>query len=250
MRRTIERRRIMARRWLWGAIGVGLLLGAFVWPLDGAIARSASTLRESLGGDLRRELETIQQFGDLITTLLIAWVIWAVDPARRRRLLDWGFAIGLTAVVVSGLKMFIGRPRPKFDDPALLLGPWGAYPVGDDVGVRHAWEIGSGISSDLWSMPSSHTAYAAVAGAFLMTVYPRLRGFCVALIVIVGACRVLFGAHYPSDVAVGAGIGLGIGLWSARRYAGVRLLDWLWGVAIDRDRVPALTGAVRRDRRR
>src|SRR5690606_34319693 len=55
-------------RWLLlGAIGVLVLL-----PLDGVIRTSAGWLGGRLGGDLRRELEVIQQYGAITSLLLIA----------------------------------------------------------------------------------------------------------------------------------------------------------------------------------
>lgn len=243
---TVQRRRIAARRWLWWSVGLGVAAGGLAFPFDGAVAAWARSLAaDGLGGDLELELRTLQQFGDLATTALIAVTICLLDPGMRRRLLDWLAGILVAGVGVTGLKMLVGRPRPRLEDPSTLLGPFGAYPLGPEVGVRHGWEVWADISSDLWSMPSSHTAFAGVAAGFLMTAYPRLRPLALAMVGVVGVCRVLFGAHYPADVLVGAGIGVGIGVWCARRHIGVRALDGLWRVAVDRGRVAALPGVVR-----
>ena len=223
-------------------LGLALLgLGALVFPWDGPLSDSARSLR--LGGDLRRELEALQQFGQGASILLVCLFIWALDPPRRRRLLDYALAIGLTALVVMPMKLLVGRPRPKFGDPQHILGPLGVYPVSDEVGLRHAWEVGSGISSDLWSMPSSHTAYAVVLAVFLGTLYPRVRAIVFGLALLVGVCRVLFGAHYPSDVLVGAGVALLVAPPIVRSSRGVRLLDWLWVRLVDKNAKPAWPGA-------
>ncbi len=226
---TDPRRRDWAVPLAWGAVGLALLL-----PLDGAVTRAAVALNEPgsslrIGGDVRRELEALQQYGQLAVSLLVAWAIWLADPARRRRLLDWAVAYLLTAAAVFPMKMLVGRVRPgrlgALNDPWEFLGPFGAYPLGPVRGVHHAWELWAPISSDLWSMPSSHTAYAAVMSVVLATLYPRLRPLAIGLLVVVGACRVLFVGHYASDVAVGAAIGAAAGrvamtrAWGSRRGA-------------------------------
>jgi membrane-associated phospholipid phosphatase len=218
--------------WPWGSdagrrfvvLPVLAVLALFVaaLPLDGPIARGVRSIH--LGGDVRRELEAIQQYGQGVSLVIIATAVWLLDAGRRRRLLDLAAAAGVAALAVNAMKMLIGRPRPKFDDPQYFLGPWGAYPINEQVGVRHAWEFWRGISSDLWSMPSSHTVYAVVVTVFLSLLYPRLRPLVVALAFIVGLARVLLGAHYVSDVVVGAGLGFVIGWPAVRNEWGQRLL--------------------------
>lgn len=200
---------ILPRSVRWWALPtlLGVGVGAALFPFDGPLGDAARALGADLGGDLRRELAFIGQFGAITSLIIVAWAVWALDPARRRRLPELAIAAVGASVGCLFLKMLIGRPRPKFDDPGVLLGPWGAYPIDPEVGVRHAWEIGSGISSDLWAMPSSHTAAAVALSAILIGWYPRLRALAVTLAVLVALSRLLFGAHYPSDLAVGAAVG-------------------------------------------
>ncbi|MEX2217839.1 MAG: phosphatase PAP2 family protein [Phycisphaerales bacterium] len=210
--------------WLLGGLAVILLL----LPLDGPISRALIGLR--LGGDLRRELESLQQYGQTLSTIVVAIAIWLQDPHHRRRLADWAAAYIAAAVVVTLTKGLVGRPRPKFNDPLYFLGPLGQYPIdrasgGEPVGVRHAWEFWSGISSDLWSMPSSHTAFAVMMAVVVGTLYPRLRPLMWSLAALVGLARVLTGAHYPSDVAAGATIGLVIAHAAIKGEWGQRVVD-------------------------
>jgi membrane-associated phospholipid phosphatase len=214
----------------WGLIQRLALAGLFalLLPLDGPISRALRSVR--LSGDLRREIESLQQYGQTASTLIIVLAIWLQDPHHRRRLADFAGAYVLTAALVMVGKGLIGRPRPKYDDPLWFLGPLGEYPVdrvtgSGPVGPRHAWEFWSGISSDLWSMPSSHTAYAAAIGLFVATLYPRLRWLMFALVALVGVARVLTGAHYPTDVLVGAAIGLGATAAAVRGRWGQRVLE-------------------------
>lgn len=183
------------------------LVGALVFlPLDGPINRLVKGVK--LGGDIKREAEFIQQYGQFTCIVITLIIIGLVDTNRERarRVLDWLAAMAVSLVAVNILKIFFGRPRPKFDDPWGFIGLFDKYAI-PGVGLRHSWEIGRGISSSLWSMPSSHTVYAVVMSVVLAKMYPRLRVFAIAMAIIVGLCRVLLGAHYMSDVIVGAALG-------------------------------------------
>ena len=61
---------------------------------------------------------------------------------------------------------------------------------------------------------------AAAAAAAL----PALRKPLLAYVVMIALTRVLFGAHFPIDVLVGAVMGYELGLFAARLMASARLL--------------------------
>lgn len=204
-----------SRRRFWALPALYALIATLIlWPLDPwALALiTADGTRPSLpiGGDIRRELEALQQFGQGAMTIIVVIAIWLLDPPNRRRLLDWLTAAVVAAVLAFGLKMLIGRPRPVLAEPDLILGPFDVYPLpaGGGYVVTHAWAFWQHGVGKLWSMPSSHTVYAVVAAAMLAGWYPRLRWLMVALAALVAFARVAFGAHYPSDVVAGAGVGL------------------------------------------
>ncbi len=223
------------------AIGL-VVLGLIAYPFDRTVSHWIVSAGQHLGGDVRRELEAWQQFGQAGWLVVFAIGFALVQPWRARRLLDLAAAAAVTWGVAFAAKLTIGRPRPKFDDPSVLLGPFGAYPVNNEAGIRHAWEFWAPISSDLWSMPSSHTAFAVMMAVFVSAMIPRLAPLVVGLAVLVGVSRVVFGAHYPSDVFFGAAVGLVSSCWVIQRSAGVRILDWVWARAIDRKAQPALPG--------
>jgi len=200
---------------------IGALLVVLLFPFDAALSRALRSI--PLRGDFRRELEAAQQYGQGVSTALIALIIYLQDPKRRRNLLDWGAALATTGVAVILAKTLIGRPRPKFDDPAIILGPLGQYPVSPKVGVRHAWEFWSGISADLWSMPSSHTAYVVVMAIFISSIYPRLKPLAWIIAATVALARVWTGAHYPTDIIAGAVIALAAANTALARHWGQRL---------------------------
>lgn len=220
-------------------------------PWDGAISRAARSL--GLGGDVRREFETWQQYGQGVSMIFAAAVIALLDPRRRRRLLDLAAAAVVTAIVVNFIKMFVGRPRPKFDDPERFLWPTGLHPIprGDGTTfLAHAYDVGKGISSDLWSMPSSHTAYAVVLSMFLAALYPKLRGLVWGMAAFVGVARVVTGAHWPTDVIVGAAVGYIFARAAVYELWGVRFIDWAWRRFVDRNAVVLLPAVVEVERAR
>ncbi len=220
---TVPSRRPWAVPILWFVPLAFLVMG-----LDGAISMYFRTHR--LGGDIRREIGAAQQYGQMVSSLLIALVIYLQDPARRRRLLDWAAAFIVAGIVCNAMKMGIGRPRPMFSDPMIFLGPLGEYPINisvkgeTQVVLRHGWEFWGKNSADLWSMPSSHTVYACIMAAAIGSLYPRLRYLAGGLAVLVGFARVAVGAHYPSDVLIGAAIGLAIGRTAMARRWGEKLV--------------------------
>ncbi|MEM7755700.1 MAG: phosphatase PAP2 family protein [Planctomycetota bacterium] len=221
------------------AVGAGLCV-----PIDGLLVGVLGGVE--LGGDVRRELEALQQFGQLSFSLLIAWAIALLDRERCRRLLDWLAAGLLTAVVLYPAKMLIGRPRPRFDDPFGFIGAFGKYPLDAERGMAAGWELGVSGVSDLWSMPSGHTAFAVVCAVFLWVAYPRIRLLAVTLAVITASGRLLLGAHYVSDVLAGAALGLAVAVPVVRGFGGVRGLDWVWKRTVDRRAEPAFPGLAAR----
>lgn len=218
-------RRPRARVPGWAILLVGVGLTAAVFPFDARIHAWATGVR--LGGDVRRELEAWQQFGGVVSIAFVAIIVARLDRARVARVLDLVAAAVATSAASFALKMLIGRPRPRFDDPGVILGPFGSYPLGLDGngvqrGIHHAWEFWAGISSDLWSMPSSHTSAAMALGVFLARMYPRISGVAWSLVGVVACARVLRDAHWPSDVVLGATVGLVVsraaidGMWGSR----------------------------------
>ena len=62
------------------------------------------------------------------------------------------------------------------------------------------------------SFPSGHAASAAAAACALLIVAPTFAPAWIAMALVMGASRVYVGAHYPSDVLAGAGLGVLVGL--------------------------------------
>ncbi|MFF5406712.1 phosphatase PAP2 family protein [Streptomyces misionensis] len=119
------------------------------------------------------------------TAAAIAW--WGGWRGRRAA------AAGLGALVVAQLasnglcKRLADRPRPPAE--------WIPH---DEVSDR----------PDSSSFPSGHTAAAVAFTAAVAPVWPAVGVLCAVPTALVAVERVQSGAHYPSDVAAGAAVGL------------------------------------------
>ena len=191
-------------------------------------------------GDLRRELELLQQFGAPASVAIAFVLTISLAPAKARRFLDWLLAACLTSLTVLVLKVLIARPRPSLADPfnfRTAMRPYPLDPAAPDKQVC-SWQLAADNIERLWSMPSSHTAAAVVFAVFLTTVFPRLRVFAIAMAALVAACRIMFNAHWPSDTLIGAAVATAIATPIIRHHAGIRLVDWFWIRFIDKNATP------------
>ncbi len=111
-------------------------------------------------------------------------------------------AVALSGIADQVLKHVIGRARPRL---LRVDGPFHFEPFS--------------IVDVLASFPSGHTTSAFAAGVALGLIRPAWRGRLLAAACLIGASRVLVGAHYPSDVVGGAALGTAVSLALARSFA-------------------------------
>ena len=140
--------------------------------------------------------------GDRYITILsdlgegLGWVgagialAWLGGPRGRRAGLATAIAsLGTTYLVQQIVKPVFRRKRPHVDRDVLV------------VGIR---------TTDA-SFPSGHSASSFAAATALSAFYPKTAPLAFTLAAGVGASRVHLGHHFPSDVAVGAVIGVASG---------------------------------------
>ncbi len=129
----------------------------------------------------QRGFEELTSMGSLYLVLVYVVTLELIGEKVTGRLL--ATAAVLNSVVVFGIKMIASRPRPEAGEVFLTS-----------------------------SFPSGHAATAFMAAAVLGHRYPELRYWLLILASVVGVSRLVIGAHFFADVAVGALIGYTIGL--------------------------------------
>jgi membrane-associated phospholipid phosphatase len=143
-------------------------------------------------------LDDFEPFGHGLGLVLVIVAFHQLDRARR-----WAIPRVLACALAAGgvadlLKMLVIRIRPN-DLP---------FPFPDSVWKTFGdWWPMLSAASEYQSFPSAHTATAVGLAAALIWLYPQGRWLFVALAGLVGCQRIASGAHYPSDVLLGAAAG-------------------------------------------
>lgn len=190
------RERRAHRRAAWRA--AGLLAGAFILLtlLDPLIARALFVEDRSdwQNSDLYRLLRVS---GTLWLWLLLMWIVRLHDRVWDRAG-SLFFAPIIAGLCAEGLKLVFARERPTVDIETLRTG-WYSF-RGLLTGFTDATNLG---------FPSSHTAVAFAGCLTLAAWMPRARWVLFALATGCAVGRMMIGAHYATDVFVGALIGWG-----------------------------------------
>ena len=174
-----------------------VILGACSLFLDVPIARFL--MRYRAPGDAAEVLTVAETFGHGVGAGLALLLVWVLGPTHLRltihRLFVASLGAGLAADVI---KLLVSRTRPN------ALGA----EIDAFAGTFVSWFPLLTGTSAVQSFPSAHAATAAGLAIGLSTWFPKGRTLFLALATLTCASRMCVGAHYLSDVLVGAALGI------------------------------------------
>jgi len=168
-----------------------------------------------LPGDLARLVGFSEVFAHGLGAAAVLGVVVALDPSLRQvgarqdlaRLCLAAFSGGLVADLIKGI---VTRVRPRAADMESLSSALATF--GDQAAAAGVGPASGplGKTADLMSFPSGHAAVAAGMATALAWKYPHGLGVFAVLAACAALQRVVSSAHYPSDVAFGAAVGVAL----------------------------------------
>ncbi len=188
------------RSWIEQALSL-LALALMFWGfsrLDLPVIRFIRSLHTSGGIPTHPWLALWSDWGDWLgkgdVLFLFSALLLISGWLLNRSSLRWAGLESAVAHAVAGLlglalKFLVGRPRPK-------------YMHGDE------WVMSPSLESGMHSFPSGHSYASFAVAVVLAKHFPRLGWLVYGLAALIMISRVIRGAHYPSDVAVGMVFGL------------------------------------------
>lgn len=202
---------------LWFAVSaaVAILLYLFV---DMPVTRLIAPYHHGLPAWLKVPRNIVREYGQGYFVLAAAAAIALFDPRYRRDVIRFAVGVAIASAVAVTLKSLTGRARP---DELLVGAP--------------AWKLLVGLrDNEFISFPSAHAASAFACSAMLGTMYRKWGWVFYTLAALCAVSRVVDVQHFPSDIAVGAAIGL----WS-----GYGAFRWKWCGRLATAIVPMRNGA-------
>ncbi len=192
-------------------------LGGLAFAVDLPVARWCKTAR--LPREAMRLLNFSEAFAHGTGAAALLVVVLVLDPRLhlprlRRNWLEPGardFLRIIAATFTGGLlvdvvKALVERVRPRAADLASVATAFDTFGTAARLPQSTS-------HSDLASFPSGHAAVAAGFAAALAWRYPRAAALFAVIGLLAAMQRVVSSAHYPSDVACGAAIGLVGAAW-------------------------------------
>ncbi len=134
------------------------------------------------------------------------WVIWLSRTGDGQLYLALGILLWWFEPEHGALFLYSGLLAYSFEIPVYLLLKRGLKrqrPCDSGYQVRSPI-----VPSDKFSLPSGHTAAAFLMASLISHFYPSLSVLAYFWASAIGFSRVLLGVHYPSDIVVGALLGL------------------------------------------
>lgn len=164
------------------------IAGLLMIPLDNALVKNISRTPYDQHSDALTEFAN--SFGDPMILLPAIGGMYLLGDKNDKDTAKLALSALVNAgIMTGGLKIVTGRARPRLaNDEGEFTGP----------------ETRAGCSS----FPSGHTASAFAVATVLANKHPKQKWLYYGLATTVGIARIRKSAHYPSDVLVGAGIGI------------------------------------------
>ena len=172
------------------------------------------------------------------------WLYDAVDPHARNYLLLTALTMVAAAVAYRRVRFALGAGLAVIvagfgsDFVMEIVRLWTDRARPEEVLGADAWLSHARNWSHIASYPSGHLVVTTAMASAAILAVPWLRWPLLPYVGVIAATRVLFGAHFPIDVVVGASIGLVSGLFFAGLVRSVRLLP-------EHDGSPLRVNAVR-----
>lgn len=116
-------------------------------------------------------------------------MLWMRGVAATPAVVQMALTAGAGVLIYRSLKSRLVRERPYINHFGILCG---TAPL------------------DRYSFPSGHTLHATCFATLLLALEPVLAIIAIPFAILVAASRVILGLHYPSDVIVGALLGLSL----------------------------------------
>lgn len=185
-----------------------VLLGLAVLVLPYDVVISYHCYKVYAGGMsvLKDILNHSEPFGHCVGVVIVGSAILLIAEKQWKTgfsLMTAGIGAGLIA---DAVKLLVARCRARNYDFSSMMG----------TDTFLAWLPGFGQNSGTQSFPSAHSATAAAMAVMLSTIYPRATALFAVVAVLVMAHRLHMGAHYLSDILVGAAIGWLFAIWCVR----------------------------------
>ncbi len=181
------------------AVALGLC-GGLASSIDIPVARWCKAAQPS--GDLVRLLNFSEVFAHALGVAVLLVAVFVLDRSWR-----WPAAIRFVAATFAGglivdvIKAVVVRVRPRAADLAAVASAADTFSLAALAGPAAS-------HSDRMSFPSGHSAVAAGFAAALAWRYPRGALFFAVVAAMAATQRLVCSAHYPSDIACGAAVGL------------------------------------------
>lgn len=196
-------------RTLMKTMGLALLTATVVvlciMFFDLPISEAAATLKTTGWYQLATTISQAANYLFVLILVTTGLLVSAVDAlrnglrSRSQSILYICLTIAVAMLLGETLKEVFGRARPEL---FFTQGIYGFFPLAGDY--LH------------FSFPSGHTIRAFSSMTALGLVIPRLRIPAITVASLIGLSRVVALKHYPSDVLVGAFIGITTAIWGWR----------------------------------